>query len=138
MHLLKIFPRGGHKVTLERSFHMILNKCYRFLLQQHSWIVVQSQRWRGTPVRKLEPLTSQGMLPPHLTLHYKEFITENKISSQSILRFFILSFFKHNYTCSFSMMTAILLFHASSNSSDPFHSPSQHMKNRDHGSIFDI
>jgi hypothetical protein len=39
--------------------------------------------------------------------------------------------------CSFSMMTAILLFHASSNSSDPFHSPSQYMKNRNHGSIFE-
>ncbi len=73
----------------------------------------------------------------YITLHYKEFITENKINSQSIIRFFILSFFKHNYISSFSMMTAILLFHASSNSSDPFHSPSQHMKNRIHGSIFD-
>jgi hypothetical protein len=35
------------------------------------------------------------------------------------------------------MMTAILLFHASSHSSDPFPSPFQHMKNRDHGSIFE-
>ncbi len=66
---------------------------------------------------------------PKVTLHYKEFITENK--EQFTIHddeFSFYHFLKHNFRWNFSVMTTILLFHASSYSSDPFHSPSQHMK----------